>query len=159
MAGELDARTPLGSCGRPVPVRGVPVPPAKKKTTAKKTAKKQTKKKTTTKKAAKKRPQKSMSAAHKRALAAGRNESAVMKGYLSALHVPKRRGRKVSAAQLRTRLKNAEERATSSVGLDRVVAHQEIRNLRARLASAGDSAAGDIKKLEQEFVRVAKQFS
>ena len=79
----------------------MPVPPAKKTT-----------KKTAAKKAAKERTQKKpMTATHKKALAAGRNEALTVNAYLAALNTPKRRGRKVSAATLRTRLNAAEERA------------------------------------------------
>jgi hypothetical protein len=137
------------------------VPPAKKKTTAKKTTKKATAKRTAaTKKATKKRAaKKAMSPTHKRALAAGRSESLAVNAYLAALNVPKKRGRKVSAAALRTRLNAAEERARTKIGVDRVLAHQEARDLRARLGSARKHASADIKRLEQEFVRVAKGFS
>jgi hypothetical protein len=135
------------------------VPPAKK-ATAKKVTKKTSKKTTAAKKkAAKKRPQKSMSAAHKNALAAGRNDSAAVSRYLDALNTPRQRGRKVSAATLRTRLRKAEGRVATSVGVARVLAHQDIRDLRARLARSGENAAGDIKKLEQAFVQVAKRFA
>ena len=137
------------------------MPPAKKTSAKKTTAKKKAAQKKTAarKNATKKRPQKSMSAAHKRALAAGRNESATVSAYLATLHAPRKRGRKVSAAALRTRLKAAEERARTKIGVDRVVAHQEARDLRARLASTGEHAATDTKKLEQSFVKVAKGFS
>ncbi len=130
------------------------MPPAKKttkKTTAKKTA--------APKKSAKRRPQKTMTTAHKRALAAGRSESLAVNAYLAALHTPRTRGRKVSAATLRTRLNAAEERARTKIGVDRVLAHQEARDLRARLGSAGETAGSDITRLEQEFVKVAKRFS
>jgi hypothetical protein len=135
------------------------VPPAKKRTTKASKKATTTKKKAATKKAAKKRPQKAMTTAHKKALAAGRNESATVSAYLAALQVPKRRGRKVSAAQLRTRLRAAEERARTRIGVDRVLAHQEVRDLRARLATAGDQTGTEVKLLEQEFVKVAKRFS
>jgi hypothetical protein len=135
------------------------VAPAKK-TTKKSVAKKAVKKAAATRKAANKRTAKqAMSPAHKRAHAAGRNESATVNAYLAAVNTPKRRGRKVSAATLRTRLTAAEERARTKIGVDRVLAAQEVRDLRARLASAGDHATADIKKLEQEFVKVAKGFS
>ena len=131
--------------------------PAAKKTTKKKTT---AKKVGATRKATKKRAaKKSMSPTHKKALAIGRNESGTVNAYLAALNVPKKRGRKVSAAQLRTRLNAAEERARTRIGVERVLAHQDIRDLRARLGSAGEHASADIKRLEQEFVKVAKRFS
>jgi hypothetical protein len=40
-----------------------------------------------------------------------------------------------------------------------VLAHQEVRDLRARLSTVAERAGADIKKLEQEFCRVAKRFS
>jgi hypothetical protein len=123
---------------------------------AKKTMKKTTNKATAKKKTA---STKSMSPAHKKALAEGRTTSATIDRYLSALNTPKTRGRKVSAAQLRSRLQAAEERGRTAIGLDRVLAHQQARDLRARLASAGEHAATDVKSLEREFCKVAKAFS
>lgn len=123
------------------------MPPAKK--TTKKTAKKTT---------ARKPAKKALSPAHKRALAAGRNESAVVDRYVAALNTPKRRGRKVSAAQVRARLQAAEERTRRATGVERVLAHQEARDLRVRLVSTAERAGTDIKTLEREFVKVAKSF-
>ncbi|MGO9874117.1 MAG: hypothetical protein ACLPVY_09985 [Acidimicrobiia bacterium] len=121
------------------------------KQTTKKTTKKATAKKTTNKK--------SMSPAHKKALAEGRTTSATIDRYLSALNTPKTRGRKVSTAQLRSRLQAAEERGRTAIGLERVLAHQQARDLRARLSSAGEHTATDVKSLEREFCKVAKGFS
>ena len=101
----------------------------------------------------------SLSSAHKNALAAGRTESAVVNRYLSALNTPKKRGRKVSAATLRARLQSAETRARAALGVDRLLAHQEARDLRARIAADARSAATDLKALERDFERVAKSFS
>ena len=79
--------------------------------------------------------------------------------YLSALNTPKKRGRKVSVATLRTRLQAAETRARSAVGVDRLLAHQEARDLRARIAAHSQSEATDMKALEKDFEKVAKSFS
>ena len=130
------------------------MPPAKKAT--RKPAKKTSAKKTAAKKTGAKKQ--SLSAAHKRALATGRTESSVVNQYLAALHVPKKRGRKVSAAQLGARLQAAEGRARTSIGVDRLLAHQEARDLRARLATAARHAEIDLESLERAFVKVAKKF-
>lgn len=124
------------------------MPPTKK--TTKKTAKRTTKKTTA---------KKSLTPAHKKALAAGRTESAAVDRYLAAVTAPKKRGRRVSATTLRTRLQAAEQRARTSLGVHRVLAHQEVRDLRARLSVSAEHSDADIKKLEQEFVNVVKGFS
>lgn len=116
-------------------------------------------KKRTAKKATKKTAKRTMSSAHKKALAEGRNMSATVDRYLAAINTPKKRGRKVSVGSLRTRLAAAKERAQSTVGVERVLAAQEVRDLRDRLASAEATTTTDIKKLEQDFVKVAKAFS
>ena len=140
------------------------MPPAKKSTAtkssrpAKKAAKKTAKR--TVKKAtgpAKRGPRK-MSTAHKAALAEGRQVSAIVDRYLSALHVPKQRGRKVSAASLQQRLLDAEAKLKHASGVARLTAAQDIRDIKARLSSMASSGAQDIKSLEAAFVRVAKKF-
>jgi hypothetical protein len=147
------------------------MPPAKKSTAKKspakksaarrtaRPAKKATKKtvKKTTRVAAKRGPRK-MSSAHKAALAEGRQTSAIVDRYLSALHVPKQRGRKVSPATLRTRLEAAEEKLKHASGVARLTAAQDVRDLRNRLAALASSGAQDIRSLEAAFVRVAKKF-
>jgi hypothetical protein len=100
-----------------------------------------------------------MSAAHKRALADGRAMSATVDRYLTALHTPKPRGRKVSPSTLRQRLAVAEDKAKSTSGIARLQAVQDVRDLRAKLGSAAGSADTDIKKLEANFTKVAKTFS
>ncbi|MCU1429124.1 MAG: hypothetical protein JWL83_3124, partial [Actinomycetia bacterium] len=76
-----------------------------------------------------------MSAAHKSALAQGREQSLIVDRYLRAVAQPKRRGRKVTKEALTARLAVAEKRGRDAIGLDRVVALQEVRDLRARLAA------------------------
>jgi hypothetical protein len=154
-----------------LPTRGVAVPPAKKSTRStkrttkkksaptKKTAKRTTKKRATKKRTVTKRsgPRK-MSAAHKKALADGRAASAVVDRYLSALHVPKQRGRKVSPESLRQRLADAQERARKATGLAKLHAAQDVRDLKAKIAAVGNATTTDVTKLEADFVKVAKTF-
>jgi hypothetical protein len=139
------------------PVKKAAKRPVKKSTgtTTKKTSKKTTGK--TTKAAAKRGPR-TMSNAHKAALAEGRQVSAIVDRYLSALHVPKQRGRKVSLASLQQRLAAAEAKLKHASGVARLTAAQEVRDLKSRLSSVASSGAQDIKSLEAAFVRVAKKF-
>jgi hypothetical protein len=141
---------------------GKRMPPAKKSTArpAKKAAKKSAKKATTrpAKKAVKRGGPRKMSAAHKAALAEGRQVSAIVDRYLSALHVPKQRGRKVSLASLQQRLDATEAKLKHATGVARLTAAQDLRDLRARVAEVAAAGTRDIKSLEAAFVRVAKKF-
>jgi hypothetical protein len=65
----------------------------------------------------------------------------------------------VSKATLEQRLAAARERFNSSVGVDKLFAAQEIRDLKARLKLMETSAAVDVKSLEAAFVKIAKKFS
>jgi hypothetical protein len=122
------------------------MPPAKKAT-----------RKTT--KRTKKRPAKrSLSAAHKRALAEGRTMSATVDRYLAAVNTPKRRGRKVSKATLERRLTAARARVRSATGVDRVLSAQEVRDLKAKLVELNSVKGVDVKTLEAGFVKIAKRF-
>jgi hypothetical protein len=99
-----------------------------------------------------------MSAAHKAALAEGRAMSATVDRYLSAVNTPKQRGRKVSKTTLQQRLREAQARAKTSAGVDKVLAAQEIRDLRSRLAHLESGGGADVKALETAFVKVARRF-
>jgi hypothetical protein len=129
------------------------MPPAKRatKTTAKKAAKKAT--------PTKRRGPRAMSAAHKSALAEGREQSRIVDRYLRAVTQPKPRGRKVSKAALFERLGNAEKRARAATGVERLTAAQEVRDLRVRIAAVDSGDAVDVAALEKAFVKVAKNFS
>jgi len=118
--------------------------PAAKKT-ARKPAEKTTKKRT-------------LSSAHKKALSEGRSLSATVNAYLSAVNTPGRRGRKVSRATLETRLTDARTRVKSATGVDKVLAAQEVRDLQAKLAQMSTTTGVDVKRLEGDFVKVAKRF-
>jgi len=123
------------------------MPPAKK--TTKKTAPR----------AAKKTANRTMSAAHKRALAEGRSMSSTVDAYLAALNVPKKRGRKISKSVLEQRLVKARSRVKSATGVEKLLAAQEVRALQARIAQVSSATATDVKGLESAFVKVAKTFS
>jgi hypothetical protein len=123
------------------------MPPAKKAT-------RKSAKRTTTKRPAKR----TLSAAHKKALAEGRTASATVDRYLAALNVPKRRGRKVSPATLEQRLAAAQRASKSASGVARVLAAQEVRDVKAKLAQLNSASGVDIKSLEADFVKIAKTF-
>jgi hypothetical protein len=99
-----------------------------------------------------------LSAAHKRALADGRTMSATVDRYLSAVNTPKRRGRKVSKAALEQRLARARVTAKSATGVEKVLAAQEVRDLRNRIAGMEAANGSDVKSLEADFVKIAKRF-
>jgi len=123
------------------------MPPAKKTTreAAKNTAKKGA-------------AQRTLSAAHKKALAEGRTMSASVDRYLAVVNAPQRRGRKVSKATLTERLTEARVRAKSATGVDRVLAAQAVRDLERRVAQLDSASGDDVKRLESDFVKLAKKF-
>jgi hypothetical protein len=122
--------------------------PAKKKAAPKKATRAATKQPARTK----------MSPGHKRALAEGRAMSATVDRYLSAVNTPKRRGRKVSKESLQARLTAARAKATTTKGVEKVLASQEVRDIESRLAAMTGSTATDLKSLEAAFVKIAKRF-
>jgi hypothetical protein len=134
------------------------MPPAKKATKKKAAARPARKTTKAARKTTGARGPRKMSTAHKAALAEGRQVSAVVDRYLSALHVPKQRGRKVSPATLQTRLAAAEEKLKSASGVARLTTAQDVRDLKNKLADLESRGSEDIKKLEADFVKVAKRF-
>jgi hypothetical protein len=137
--------------------------PDTKDRAAKKVAKRATKKAVRkpakkTLKASKRPAARRLSASHKRALAEGRTMSATVDRYLSAVNTPKRRGRKVSKEALEQRLIKARAKAKTATGVDKVLAAQEVRDLRARIAAPESTGSGDIKSLEAAFVQIARRF-
>src|SRR5258708_3806598 len=104
------------------------------------------------------RAQRTMTAAHKKALAEGRSMSLTVDRYLAVVNTPKRRGRKVSRATLEQRLASARERSKTATGVDKVLAAQDIRDLDAKLAQFATANGTDLKSLEAAFVKIAKKF-
>ena len=76
----------------------------------------------------------------------------------TAVTTPKARGRKVSRAALEQRLANARSSFKTAVGVEKLLAAQEIRDLEAKLSRLRSSAEVDIKSLEASFVKIAKKF-
>ncbi len=109
-------------------------------------------------KATKRRGALKMTPAHKAALARGREMSTIVNQYLSAINVPQKRGRKVAPITLRKRLVAAEATRRSATGVAKVLAAQEVRDLRARLTETGGDTT-NAKTLEASFVKIARQFS
>jgi L-lactate utilization protein LutC len=98
-----------------------------------------------------------MSAAHKEALAVGREEGRAVRQYLEALeaHRPKR-GRKRSQETIQKRLEQIESRVEAADPLSRVHLVQERMNLQAELAAK--DAVVDMAALEEDFVKAAKNY-
>ncbi|MGO9874192.1 MAG: hypothetical protein ACLPVY_10365 [Acidimicrobiia bacterium] len=99
-----------------------------------------------------------MSPAHKKALAEGRTMSAIVDRYLASVNTPQRRGRKVSKATLEQRFAKAQQELRTASGVTRVLAAQEVRDLQGKLAQLTSTAGVDMKSLEADFVKIAKQF-
>jgi hypothetical protein len=109
----------------------------------------------TKKKAASKR---SMSDAHKAALAEGRSQGRAVRAYLDALetHKPKR-GRKRTPESIAKRLDRIEQELPTADPMKRLTLIQERIDLRAEQASLEDSV--DLSALEAEFVAHAAAYS
>jgi hypothetical protein len=100
-----------------------------------------------------------MSAAHKQALAEGREQSRVVREYLDALeaHKPKR-GRKRTAESVKKNLTDVNQSLKTVGGSARLELIQRRRDLEVELA--GMQAGGtDISALEKAFVKVGKTYA
>ncbi|MGI8492207.1 MAG: hypothetical protein ACR2KC_03465 [Acidimicrobiales bacterium] len=99
-----------------------------------------------------------MSAAHKKALAAGREEGRAVRRYLEALesHRPKR-GRKRTPQSIQNRLSQISARIAEADALSKLRLVQEKMDLEAELATKSDT--NDLSELEEDFVRTAAAYS
>jgi hypothetical protein len=104
-------------------------------------------------------PKRTMTAEHKEALAKGRTSARAVKQYLDALEANRpKRGRKVSRADLETRLSAVKtEIVTTDSPMRRLEMAQQRIDLEARLAADGASGP-DLPALEKEFVKHAKAY-
>ena len=95
-----------------------------------------------------------MSAAHKSALAKGRDEGRVVRRYLEALEQTKpRRGRKRTPESIQKRLAAIDVEFADADALSRLQLTQEEIDLEAELATYEDTL--DIPSREKDFVKVA----
>jgi hypothetical protein len=104
-------------------------------------------------------PTRKMSAAHKAALAKGREQASAVRAYLDALesHRPKR-GRKRTPESIQKRLAVIDEQYELAGSLSALQLLQERKNLEAELATltAGDDV--DLERLRKSFVKNAKGY-
>jgi hypothetical protein len=106
-----------------------------------------------------KRQKRSMSAAHKAALAAGRAEGRAVAKYLSALEANRpKRGRKRTAESVKRQLAETKASLDGAMGARRLELIQRRRDLEAELA-AMQSPGVDLSALEKEFTKVAKGYA
>lgn len=98
-----------------------------------------------------------MSASHKAALAAGRDQGRAVRRYLEALeaHKPKR-GRKQTPDSIKKQLADVEAKLANADPLSRLQLRQKRLDLQAKLDSGRPSV--DLTALEAEFVSVAKEY-
>src|ERR1700676_4348704 len=109
---------------------------------------------TTPTKSRKKTP---MSAAHKAALAKGREEGRVVRRYLEALESNKpRRGRKRTPDSIRKRLATIDTSLPTVDPLSRLHMVEEKQRLEAELSHTGDTV--DMAALEKSFIKVARAY-
>lgn len=99
-----------------------------------------------------------MSAAHKKALANGRNEGRIIREYLEIVEATKpRRGRRRTPESISKRLSVITRELKSADPVTKVRLIQERLNLKTELASMKTKA--EISVAEARFVKVAKSFS
>lgn len=134
------------------------MPTTTRRPTKRRTAKKAPRKRTAKKATRRPAPKKTLSAAHKKALAEGRTISNTVDRYLQLVNAPKRRGRKVSTDSIKAKITKL-SREAKSPGVKSVLAIQEMRDLEKRLASMSESGNGaSVKQAEDAFVKIAKKF-
>jgi hypothetical protein len=99
-----------------------------------------------------------MSAAHKQALAVGRQEGRAIRQYLDALqaHRP-RRGRRRGPESIQRRLQQIEFEVSQADALSRIQLLQEQMDLQQELESRMDAV--DLPALEEAFVKAAASYS
>lgn len=98
-----------------------------------------------------------MSDAHKKALAEGRKLGQAVREYLDAVDQNRpKRGRRRTPDSIRKRLAAIEERFRAAKPLERVQLAQERINLRNELAKLDIKV--DLSKLEAKFVKAAREY-
>jgi uncharacterized protein YicC (UPF0701 family) len=104
------------------------------------------------------RKKSTMTAAHKRALAEGRELGRAVRNYLDALQRNRpKRGRRRTAASIRKRLDAISTKLADASPLQRLQLVQERMDLRAELQQLG--AKVDLSALERQFTKAARAYS
>jgi hypothetical protein len=103
---------------------------------------------------------KKMSAEHKAALAKGRKQASAVRAYLDALEANRpKRGRKRTPESIERRLAAIYAEYETAGVLTALQLLQERKNLEAELVTLQSaSGAGDIERLQKDFVRNAKAY-
>lgn len=101
-----------------------------------------------------------MSAAHKKALAEGRELSRPVKAYLEALdaQAPKKRGRRRTPESIEKRLAVIDELLAVADPLKRLALNQEQLDLEAELATLQAADDSNLPELEKAFIKVAATY-
>lgn len=98
------------------------------------------------------------SSTHRASAAASREESFKVRAYLDALELQRpRRGPRLNADKIRTKLAKIEEELPTVSTLRRLELIQEQLNLLKQLKSIENAA--DIKELENDFIAVAQSYA
>jgi uncharacterized protein YicC (UPF0701 family) len=104
------------------------------------------------------RKKSTMTAAHKRALAEGRELGRAVRNYLDALQKNRpKRGRRRTAASIRKRLDAISTTLSDASPLQRLQLVQERMDLRTELQQLG--AKVDLSALERQFTKAARAYS
>jgi uncharacterized protein YicC (UPF0701 family) len=104
------------------------------------------------------RKKSTMTAAHKRALAEGRELGRAVRNYLDALQRNRpKRGRRRTAASIRKRLDAISTKLSDASPLQRLQLVQERMDLRTELQQLG--AKVDLSALERQFTKAARAYS
>ena len=103
---------------------------------------------------------KSMSDAHKAALAAGREEGRAVRAYLEALDArqPRKRGRKRTPDSIRRRLSAIAATLPEASPIERLHLTQERSDLQAELQAMEAGGDTDLGQLRDVFIKVAKSY-
>ncbi|HZN15276.1 MAG TPA: hypothetical protein VFB78_13465 [Acidimicrobiales bacterium] len=102
-------------------------------------------------------PKTPMSASHKEALAAGREQGRAVRLYLEAIDANKpKRGRQRTPETIKKRLDDIEARIQSADALTRLQLVQERINLQHELSTKSETV--DLSAIEADFVKVAGDY-
>ena len=105
---------------------------------------------------AQKRGRRTLSAEHKAQMTRGREEARIVRAYLEAIDVPKRRGRQRTPESISSQLSRIDERLRAARGIDKLELLRQRRDLEAERASRSPATA--IASLEREFTKVARSY-